>query len=70
MQQIKNTTIEIIGNKIQFGDWNYLLLQNGDVKIWHVKDKDKDGQCTYQDSLESAVFHTKSLGYKSDDLGG
>ena len=68
MQQIKNTTIEIIGNKIQFGDWNYLLLQNGDVKIWHVKDK--ESQCTYQDSLESAVFYTKSLGYKSDDLEG
>lgn len=67
MQQIKNATIEIVGNRLQIEDYYYLLLQSGDVAIWHI---DKSPySATYQDSMESATAYVKTLHYKTDDLG-
>ena len=56
MQLIKNATIQIVGNRIQIGDWYYLLLQSGDVQVWHVNSE--DGRKWYCDSMESAVEQT------------
>ena len=57
MQTIKNATIQIVGNRIQIGDWYYLLLQGGDVQVWHVDNE--DGRKWYCDSMESAMEQTK-----------
>lgn len=57
MQIIKNATIQIVGNRIQIGDWYYLLLQSGDVQVWHVNNE--DGRKWYYDSMESATEQTK-----------
>lgn len=57
MQLIKNATIQILGNRIQIGDWYYLLLQSGDVQVWHVDSNDGRKWCC--DSMESATEQTK-----------
>lgn len=57
MQTIKNATVQVVGNRIQIGDWYYLLLQSGDVQVWHVDGG--DGRKWYCDSMESATEQTK-----------
>lgn len=57
MQTIKNATIQVVGNRIQIGDWYYLLLQSGDVQVWNVNNE--DGRKWYCDSMESATEQTK-----------
>lgn len=57
MQTIKNATIQIVGNRIQIGDWYYLLLQSGDVEVKHINNE--DGRKWYCDSMESATEQTK-----------
>ena len=66
MQLINNVNIEIVGNRLRINDWYYVLLQSGDVKFWHVNDREE--QCICMDSMESSTAYTKSLNYKTDDL--
>lgn len=66
MQLINNVNIEIVGNRLRINNWYYVLLQCGDVKFWHVSDREE--QCICMDSMESATAYTKSLNYKTDDL--